>query len=90
VGVGGAGRVNSQMKMAISVLVDCALDGILRRSLGNGSVRAERNLEVGDVSSANVVDEGIERKEKKGRRNVNQSRPGTMLPPGANLNSPWT
>lgn len=40
-----------------SVLVNCALDGILRRSLGNGSIRAARNLKVGDVSGANVIDE---------------------------------
>lgn len=45
--------------MSTSELVDRALDGILRRGLGNGPVRAERNLEVGDVASANVVDETV-------------------------------
>lgn len=44
------------MDMTMSEFIDRALDGILRRGLGNGSVRAERNLEVGDVASANVVD----------------------------------
>ena len=58
------------MDMSTSELVDRALDGILRRGLGNGPVRAERNLEVGDVASANVVDETY-REPEEDRKRVN-------------------
>lgn len=50
----GAG---SQVDMVVSVLVDSALDGFLRGSLGGSSVRAEGSPEVDDISGADVVDE---------------------------------
>lgn len=51
----------------MSVLVgrDRAFDGVLGWSLGDGSVRAEGSLEVGDVSSTNVVDETCRKKARK-------------------------
>jgi len=54
--------MNSQMHVSMSVLVgrDRAFDGVLGWSLGDGSVRAEGSLEVGDVSGTNVVDETVD------------------------------
>jgi len=46
--------------MSTSVLVDRALDGILRRGLGSRSMRAEGDSEVDDVSGCNVVDETMD------------------------------
>jgi len=54
--------VNSQMHVSVSVLVgrDRAFDSVLGWSLGDGSVRTEGSLEVGDVSGTNVVDETVD------------------------------
>jgi len=49
--------MDSQMGMAMNLLVDGALDGTLRGGLGGRSVRADGNTKVGDVSSADIVDE---------------------------------
>lgn len=65
----------SQVSMFMSVLVDCALDGILRRGLGSGAVRAEGNTEVDDVSSPRVVDKTCW---KQSQKSMSQSRPGTI------------
>jgi len=48
--------VNSQ----VSVSVDCALHGILRRNLGSMSIRAEGNPEVDDLSGCRVVHETVD------------------------------
>ena len=45
------------MAMATSFIVDGALDGTLRGSLGRRSMRADRNTKVGDVSGTDIVDE---------------------------------
>jgi len=45
------------MGIAMSLLVDGALDGTLRRGLGGRSMRADGNTKIGDVSSADIVDE---------------------------------
>jgi len=49
--------VDSQMGMAMNLLVDGALDYILRGGLGGRSMRADGNTKVNDVSSTDIVDE---------------------------------
>ena len=51
----------------MSVFTDGALYGFLRRGLGSGTVRAEGNSEIDDVSSRNVVDETCLKKGEEGK-----------------------
>jgi len=61
----------------MSDLVNGALDGVLRGSLGSGSVRSGGNPEVGDASSADVVDEAVDVNRLKG--SVSVSTTGVVL-----------
>jgi len=93
VGVGRLSRgVNSQTNVAVSVLVsrDRALDGVLRRSLGDRTVRAEGSLEVGDVPGADVVDETCSKSRRKECERVDLIRNERKRGKRWIFNSPWT
>jgi hypothetical protein len=64
--------------MSTSVFVYCALDGILRRSLGSRSMRAEGGPEVDDVSGCNVVDETCLEKKKRGEGRKKAKKPESI------------
>ena len=90
--------VSLQVSVVVSVVVDGAFDSFLRGSLGSRSVRAERNSEVGDVSSADVVDETCRKGRKKAKKcelilsRYDRSAQGEdeRDPRKKKVNSPWT
>lgn len=61
----------------MSVLVGCALDGILGRGLRNSAIRPESCPEVDDVSAADVVDKPYPGKSEKGRE-IRMNLSGTI------------
>lgn len=69
-------RVKSLMDVTTSDSVDCALDGIIGRSLGNGTLRAKARLEVDDVSGIEVVDETVDVNWLEGRVRVRRTTTG--------------